>query len=194
MKQSISWLVTIIMSVVFLTGCNSSEIKPIKEEKTDFDMAIATEMIKKKEELIIELSAKKTISLKEYKEYEQVFSKEFGREAQEIIRIFISLESEKNANGDFYYIEDTFYPTVFHEGITVTDAFIEKTYYENEFFNETYLTIKQEYTGYDPKLQDWVREYIFTENDDGNWEIYGFAGEMNFVGEDNNMNYLDRKE
>lgn len=171
------------MSVVFLTGCNSSEIKPIKEEKIDFDMAIATEMIKKKEEIIIELSAKETISLKEYKEYEQVFLEEFGQYADVMLEMFIIFDSEKKTEADSFMIQDTFYPTLFHEGITVTDAFIEKTYYENEFFNETYLTIKQEYTGDDPKLQDWAREYIFTENDDGDWEIYGFAGEMNFVGE-----------
>lgn len=182
----------IILTSIILTGCKTNEeIKPIKEEKIDFDIDTATEMIKEKEELVIQLSMKETLSNNEYDEFEKIFTEEFGQHGQRFLEMFIILGSEGEAESGSYLIQETLYPTVFHEGITITDAVIYKSYYENEFFNETYLRIKQEYTGDDIELEDWKREYVFTENEDREWEIYGFSGEMNFVGEKFSMQYLD---
>jgi len=94
---------------------------------------------------------------------------------------------------DMYVNQNTLYPTVFHKGITITNVVIYKSYYENEFFNQTSLSIKEEYVGDDEKLKDWNREYIFTLNKNGEWVLYGFSGKMDLSGEDYSMNYLELK-
>jgi len=53
--------------------------------------------------------------------------------------------------------------------------------------------LKEEYNGDDEKLKGWEREYIFTLNENGEWRFNGFSGEVNFLGEDYNMNYLELK-
>ncbi|ADU32211.1 hypothetical protein [Evansella cellulosilytica] len=182
----------LIFTTVILTGCaTSEEIKPIMEENIDFDINTATEMIKEKEELIIELAMKETVTKKEYDEYEEAFTEQFGQHAQSFLEMFIILGSENETETGTYLIQETLYPTVFHKGIAITDAVIYKSYYENEFFNETRLMIKQEYTGDDNELEGWKREYVFDESEDGDWEIHAFSGEMNFVGDDFSMQYLE---
>ncbi|OIJ19165.1 hypothetical protein BKP45_14250 [Anaerobacillus alkalidiazotrophicus] len=184
-----------IVSIIILSGCNTDkEIKPIKEESIDFDIDTAIEMIKVKEELIIQLSMMKTVSSNEYDELEKVFTEEFGEHARMFLEMFIILGSEKETESGSYLVQETLYPTVFHKGIMITDAVIYKSYYENEFFNETYLTITQEYTGDDIELEGWKREYVFTENEDREWEIHTFSREMNFVGGEFSMQYLDFEE
>lgn len=182
----------LIILIIILTGCKTDEeIKPIKEENIDFDIDIATEMIKRKEELVIQLSMKETVSKKEYDEFEKAFTAEFGEHGRRFLEMFIILGSEKVTKSGSYLIQETLYPTVFHKGITITDAVIHKSYYENKFFNETRLRIKQEYTGDDNELEGWKREFVFTKSEDGKWEIHGFSGKMNFVGENFSMQYLE---
>ncbi|WP_434751573.1 hypothetical protein [Paenibacillus amylolyticus] len=85
------------------------------------------------------------------------------------------------------------YPTVFHEEIKITKAVVDKSTFDNEFFNETTLKIKEEYVGDDEKLQSWNRDYIFKPNENDEWEFSGFSGTLNFSGEDYNLNYLELK-
>ncbi|WP_379346821.1 hypothetical protein [Paenibacillus sp. GCM10027629] len=182
------------MVILFLSACQSSEqIKPIKEETIDFDKNTAIEMVEKKEKMIIDLALREKVSKLEYKELEKSFTEEFGDHAKDILSILFINNMDADPESDMYVQPNTLYPTVFHKGITITNAVIYKSYFENEFFNQTRLSIKEEYVGDDEKLKDWKREYMFTPNKNGEWELNGFSGEMNFLGEDYNMNYLELK-
>jgi len=183
-----------IMVILFLSACQSSEqIKPIKEETIDFDINTAIEMVEKKEKMIIDLALREKVSQLEYKELEKSFTEEFGDRANEILTLSFVHNMDSEPESDMYVQQNTLYPTVFHKGIAITNAVIYKSYFENEFFNQTRLSIKEEYAGDDKKLKDWKREYIFTPNKNGEWELDGFSGVMNFLGEDYNMNYLELK-
>lgn len=194
MRSFCSCLLIIILLI--LSGCHSSQqIKPIKEENINFDIKTAIEMIEKKEQMIIDLASREQVSIMEYKELQKSFTEEFGNyaNANDMLTMIFINNMDAEPESDIYVNKDLFYPTVFHEGITVTNAVIYKRYYENEFFNQTTLSIKEEYVGDDEKLKDWNREYIFTSNEDEEWKLQGFSGVMNFLGEDYTMNYLEFK-
>lgn len=189
-----SYLFLLIIVFLFLSACQSSEqLKPIKEETIDFDINTAIEMVEKKEKMIIDLALREKVSKLEYKELEKSFTEEFGGHAKEILSILFIHNMDSDPESDMYVQQNTLYPTLFHKGISITNAVVYKSYYENEFFNQTRLSIEEEYVGDDEKLKDWKREYIFTPNKNGEWELNGFSGVMNFLGEDYNMNYLELK-
>ncbi|MBX4149156.1 hypothetical protein [Paenibacillus lautus] len=191
MKKSYFFL--LILVILFLSACQSSEqLKPIREETIDFDINTAIEMVEKKGKMIIDLALREKVSKLEYKEFEKSFTEEFGVHAKDILSILFIHNMEFDPESDMYVQQDTLYPTLFHEGITITNAVVYKSYFENEFFNQTRLSIEEKY-GDDEKLKDWKREYIFTPNKNGEWELNGFSGVMNFLGEDYNMNYLELK-
>jgi hypothetical protein len=143
--------------------------------------------------MIIDLALREKVSKLEYKELEKSFTEEFGDQADIILSILFTHNMDADPESDMYVQKNTLYPTVFHKGITITSAVINKSYYENEFSNQTRLSIKEEYDGDDEKLKDWQREYIFTPNDNGKWKFNGFSGVVNLLGEDYNMNYLELK-
>lgn len=188
------YFVLLVMVILFLSACQSSkQLKPIKEETIDFDKKTAIEMVEKKEKMIIDLALREKVSKLEYREIEKSFTEEFGAHAKDIISLLFINNMDSDPESDMYVQQNTLYPTVFHKGITITNAVIYKSYFENEFYNQTRLSIKEEYIGDDEKLRDWKREYIFTPNKNGEWELNGFSGVMNFSGEDYNMKYLDFK-
>lgn len=183
-----------IMVILLLTACQSSQqSRPITEETIDFDMNTAMEMVKKKEKMIVNLALREKVSKREYKEIDQSFTKEFGSHAKDILAILFINDMDAEPDADIYINKNTLYPTVFHKGIMITKAVVYKSEFENEFFNQTTLSIKEEYVGNDEKLKDWNREYIFTLNENDEWELSRFSGIMNFSGEDYNMNYLELK-
>ncbi|ACT01495.1 hypothetical protein [Paenibacillus sp. JDR-2] len=187
-------LVLTILVILFLSACHSSkQLKPIKEETIDFDINTAIEMIEKKEDMIIDIASREKVSKLEYKELEKSFTEEFGDHAKDILSILFINNMDSDPGSDKFIQQNTLYPTVFHKGITITNAVIYKSYFENEFFNQTRLSIKEEYVGDDEKLKNWKREYIFTPNKNGDWELNGFSGVMNFSGEEYNMKYLELK-
>ncbi|WP_127590579.1 hypothetical protein [Paenibacillus lautus] len=189
-----SYLFSLIMVILFLSACQSSEqLKPIKEETIDFDINTAIEMVEKKEKMIIDLALREKVSKLEYKELEKSFTEEFGGHAKDILSILFINNMDSDPESDMYVQQNTLYPTLFHKGITITNAVVYKSYFENEFFNQTRLSIEEEYVGDGEKLKDWKREYMFTPNKNGEWELNGFSGVMNFLGEDYNMNYLELK-
>lgn len=184
----------LIVFVVVLSACQpSDQLKPIKEETIDFDLNTASDMVEKKEKLILDLALREKVSIMEYEALEKSFAEEFGNQAKAILSILFINNMDSGPEADMYVQQNTLYPTVFHEGITITNAVVYKSYYENEFFNQTILSIKEEYVGDDKKLKDWQREYIFSLNENEEWELTGFSGKVNFLGEEYNMNYLKIK-
>jgi|GEM_PF-1822092 hypothetical protein len=187
--------ITIMIVTLLVSACRSSEqIKPIKEETIDFDMNTAIRMIEKKEQMIIDIASKDKVSNMEYQELEKSFAQEFGDHAKDILSILFIHNMDADPEADKDVQQNMLYPTVFHKGVTITSAVVYKSYFENEFFNQTKLTIKEQYDGEDAKLKGWEREYLFTPNTDGEWELTGFSGEMNFSGDDYHLNYLELKK
>jgi len=179
----------LIMVIVTLSACNSSDqIKPINKETIDFDMQTAIEMVEKKERLIIDIALRDSLSKLEYEQAEKALTEEFGNYGKDILMMLTI--NDMDSISDTHIINDTFYPTVFHEGITITTAVINNIYYENEFFNVSQLSIREAYSGDDEKLKDWYREYIFIPDDVGGWKFHGFSGVLNFMDEHYHMNYL----
>lgn len=190
------YLRLLIIVILFLSACQSSEQeKLVKEETINFDINTALEMVKKKEKMIIDLALREKVSKLEYKELEKSFTKEFGSNADIVLSILFTHDMDADPESDMYVQKNTLYPTVFHKGITITKAVIHKNYFESEFFNrtETRLSIKEGYNGDDEKLKNWEREYMFTPNEDGEWGFNGFSGEVNFLGDGFNMHYLELK-
>lgn len=181
----------ILVMMLALSACSSSgQLKPIKEETIEFDLATASKMVKEKEKLIIDVAFKDSITLEEYETYKKLFNEAFGEHGERFLFSWIRIDE----NNEVYLHGKSFYPTVFHQGVDITGAVVYKSYYENEFFNRTSLRITVEYLGDDAKLKGWKRAYIFTENNEGKWELDGFSGKMNFTGEGFDMNYLELKE
>ncbi|OIJ15206.1 hypothetical protein BKP35_04995 [Anaerobacillus arseniciselenatis] len=190
MKHSLLFVFIGIISFS-LVVCNSSDqIKPLKEETADFDLTVATEIVKSKEKLIVDLSLKEKITQTEFQQLQNTLEEQFGQHARTILSIFIPYDVDNEMPSEILLTEETFYPTVFHKEVEVTKAVIHKSYYENEIFNETSLRITQDYVGKDENLLDWQREYIYTKNTDDEWELYSFSGVLNFAGEPYNAEYL----
>jgi len=136
------YLCLIIIVILFLSACQSSgQIKPIKEETIDFDMKTAIEMVEKKEKMIIDVALREKVSKLEYKELEKSFTEEFGNNADIILSILFTHNMDADPESDMYVQQNTLYPTVFHKGITVTNAVINKSYFVNDQ-TQTRLSIK----------------------------------------------------
>ncbi|SYX83934.1 hypothetical protein [Paenibacillus alvei] len=187
------YLCLLSIVILFISACQTSgQIQPIKEETIDFDMKTAIEMVEKKEKMIIDVALREKVSKLEYKELEKSFTEEFRNNADIILSILFTHNMDADPESDIYVQQNTLYPTVFHKGITITNAVINKSYFVNDQ-TQTRLSIKEDYNGDDEKLKGWEREYIFTLNENGEWRFNGFSGEVNFLGEDYNMNYLELK-
>lgn len=181
-----------ITVILLLTACQSSQqLKPITEETINFDMNTAMEMVKTKEKMIVDLAMREKVSKLEYKEIERSLIEEFGSRAQDILAILFIHDMDADPDAAISINKNTLYPTVFHKGIKITNAVVYKSEFENPFFNQTTLRIREEYVGNDEKLKNWNREYIFEPNENNDWELSGFSGTMNFLGEDYSINYLE---
>lgn len=187
-------LLLLLTIVLLLTACRSSQqIEPIAKEIIDFNRNTAIKMVKKKEKMVIDLALKEKVTRVEYEALEKSLAKEFGDQASAILSMFFIEDLDADPNSDRYAHKNTLYPTLFHEGVTVTNAVVYKYEYEHEALNQTELRIKEEYVGDDEKLKDWYREYLFKPGENEEWEFTGFSGTLNVSGEDYNMNYLELK-
>lgn len=187
-------LLLLLTIVLLLTACKSSQqMEPVAEETIDFDRNIAVEMVKKKEKMVIDIASKEKVTKVEYEALEKSLAKEFGVHASDILSIFFIEDLDADPDADRYVNKNTLYPTLFHEGITVTSATVYKAEYEQEAFNQTELRIKEGYIGDDEKLKNWDREYLFKPDENEEWEFTGFSGTLNISEEDYNMNYLELK-
>lgn len=108
-------LVSLIMVLVFLSACQSSEqrLKLIKEETTDFDINTAIKMVEKKEKMIMDLASREKVSYLEYKELEKSITEEFGDYGGDILKIFFINNMDAPPESDKYVNKNTLYPAVF---------------------------------------------------------------------------------
>lgn len=193
MKKTI--LFVLIAIVLVLTACQSSQqsLQPTKQENVDFGRIAATEMVEKKERMIMDAASQGTFTKQEYDELEKAFTEEFGDRAQDFLSMLFITDLDAASDADRKINENMLYPTVFHEGVNLTSATVNKVEYEENMFNQTTLTVKEEYDGNDEKLQGWNREYIFEPDENEDWQLKSFSGTMNFNGEDYTMDDLELK-
>lgn len=153
----------------------------------------ATELVQKGEKLIVGVCGKGTISRDEYEtfnnEIDSIYNSYFNGKFGELL--FDNTEYEDIKNDVLHIKRDVFYPTSLHKGIAVISANIVSQYYENDFFNSSVLTIREEYSGSDKQLLGFYREYIYKKNDSGEWVFYGFGGTGNYTGEGFDPEYLE---
>lgn len=181
----------VFASFIILTGCDSSEeLQPIKEETIDFDWDKAKEMVIEREIPLVKLYSQEQVTKEEFEKLKTTLSNQFGEHDQSILSIFF-IQNEEGLTREI--APNSFYPTLLHKGVEIMDASIYNTYYENEFFDTSYLRIKEAYIGPDERLDDWERTYIFKKEDE-EWEMHSFSGTMNFTGDEYDPATFDLKE
>lgn len=194
MKKKVLLLVLFLM--VFLPGCvekekQSWETGPISNEEQPFDIAEARVMIEALEAPIIELLGYESIErdrLLGITGQSEIFSAEGS---MDIINAFIDHDQlEAEDTEELYLYKDYFVPTVFHEGIEIKKAFVQKTVYKDERFNTEILHVEVGYTGSDELLKNFGRTYLFIKTKDDAWELVGDEGVDYFQGAGYNPTYL----
>ena len=90
----------------------------------------------------------------------------------------------------FTPIRDQFWPTIFHEGVEITDATLVRI---DEKQETAQLEVTLSYTGDDEKLQNWSRGYTFYPQEDGSWLLRACSGTMNCIGNGFSPSYLPLK-
>jgi hypothetical protein len=196
LKKVILIIASIIYTLILSSCTNTSDkIKPISSEVVNFDMELAKQMIEKGEKIIVDITLKDSVSREEYNQFlSNIIDAYDGYEEIEWnYMFFYNTEVDDNKIDTLRLQNEVFYPTIYHQNIEIVSAIITNTYYENKFFNNSFLTIREEYLGEDSKLNNWYREYTYRKDDNGNWVFYAFGGEMNFADENFIPNYLELK-
>lgn len=194
--KKICILLVILACVVNLFACNSGDdIKPIKTETEVLSISVATELVQKGEKIIVEVSEKETISRDEYEAFNNELDAIYNNYSNgKLGQLFFYNTEYENPQINVLHVQrGVFYPTSLHEGISIVSANIDSQYYENDFFNTCFLTVREEYSGNDKRLSDFYREYVYKKNDNGEWDFYGFGGIGNYAGEGYHPKYLDLK-
>ncbi len=147
-------------------------------------------MVKQGDSIIAEMALRDTVTRTEFGDYMQRLEDIYG-DNMKWAELFFKNEEYENSEVDTLTLrKDMFYPTLLHQGIEVFSAKVENSYYDNDFFDQSFLTVRIAYSGDDSKLKDWYREYLYTKNTDGRWKFYGFGGVMNFAEDGFTADYL----
>lgn len=198
MKKVFSIIVLIIIAALMFCACGTKkgEVEPNKVEVSDFDIQTARQMLEKGDKIIADLSIKDAVSRQEYNQFISSINEVYGGEgdAHWNYMFFYNEEFEKEQVKTLSLNKEMFFPTMYHKGIEVVSAKVINTYYDDEIFNTSILTIREEYTGKDKKLDSWYREYYYQKDDDGNWKFSNFGGQVNFLGDGFKSDYLELKK
>jgi hypothetical protein len=190
-------VIVFIIFLLILSSCatTNDKIEPLKTEVVNFDMQTARQMIEKVEKIISGIAVKDNVSRHEYNQFIASITDTLdGYKGVGWSYIFFNnIEIENNKIDTLRLQKKIFYPTIYHRDIDVVSAKITSTFYQNKFFNDNLLAIREEYFGKDTILKNWFREYTYKKNDNGNWIFYGFVGQLNFSGENITPDYLKFK-
>ena len=91
---------------------------------------------------------------------------------------------------------NNFVPTIFHQNVEITSAYIETRIYDEAYSkrNSETLYITEKYRGDDTKLNDFERTYRFTLVNNSDWVYSGFSGIANYTGPGYSREYLPLKK
>ena len=192
MKKGLIFIFSIAVTILMF-GCSSNQVRPVSTDKEDFDMESAHEMLIHLEQPIVDFPTDTNISRSELlalKEQYPIFS------IGEIAETFVSSNDLENKDKNMLQIvKVNFIPTIFHEGIELTTAYIETVLYDEAHseLNSRTLYIEEKYSGNDEMLKDFWRTYSFTLENNSDWIYSGFSGDANYAGSNLSREYLPLK-
>lgn len=172
----------ILLAFMLLSGCgNRAGFDGKLTEETTFAIEKAQQIVEMIEKPVMELSQQTTITKADYKGYLQRLEPALGDDNEDVLEEFFDeVELEQATIGDIAVKQDVFYPTIFHDSVSITDAKLIKTT-EPDGEVEEKLIIREEYTGENKKLQGFSREYIY-EVENGNFVFDDFEGKLHYTG------------
>ena len=186
-----------------LSACTTQtgyQIEPVRTETEAFDLEDAYAMIEPLERPMAEISLRESISRAEYDTYvkstREVYSGSGFNESPPYEVFFDGADIDDPSVDPLYLVPDQFYPTIFHEGIELTDAQLEHVYYPEEHadLNDTILRITLGYQGEDERLEGWSRSWVFRQVKSGAWLVWSCEGTMNFLGDGYSPTMLPMKD
>ena len=190
-------IVIAVLVLQLLSGCSGTkeEQQNLIIEEVEFDLDVAIKMVSEGEKRISMITTNDIVSREEF----DIFLGEMNRiydgplSPNWDLMFFNNIEFEDKSNTTLHLNQNIFYPTIFHEDIELVSAFIENTYSEDYKLRSRELFIKEEYLGDDEMLNGWQKTYIYSENEEGKWELQAFDGQLNLIGDGFNRVYLKLK-
>ncbi|MTI68128.1 MAG: hypothetical protein FH753_16230 [Firmicutes bacterium] len=138
-------LILFIVLLIFLVGCSSNKIKPIKVTKKDFNLEKANDLLKRSWKPIFDMTnnyeTKPIKKVKSKEEFLKVYKFKF-MSSRFKNRVFESLVKIKDGNivkdKDGYIVFSSepftlYIPTIFDKSIVIKNAYIEKRKYSKEY-------------------------------------------------------------
>ncbi|HHV09877.1 MAG TPA: hypothetical protein GXX75_06325 [Clostridiales bacterium] len=187
----------IIFFTLTLCSCTNTgrQLEPLRTETVDFDINTAAQMVQKGEKIIADISLKDTVTRDEFNQFLAALDEAYNgyEDAQWEYMFFYNEEFEDEQSAVLHLNKDMFYPTIYHKDVEIVSAQIKNEYYQDESFNNSILTIREEYLGEDNKLKGWYRECLYKKNDKDEWVFYAFGGQINFGEEGITSDYLGLK-
>ena len=161
-----------------------------KQETADFSRAKAQALVEAIDRPYLELERAAVVTRNTYKallaEEQALYTEDYDPTLDALLTQDVS-DSPVNL---FTPLRDQFWPTIFHEGIELTDAKLVQLDGRQE---TAQLEVTIAYTGDDEKLQHWSRGYTFYPQENGSWLLHSCSGTMTFVGDGFSPDYLPLK-
>lgn len=191
---------TVSFSLLFLFGCAdnqqliylpeaTSDIEPLRVEVKSFDIKYAEKMVAQKDKIIFDTITKEHSSLYDF----EIFCEEVNKVYEGYPIAFAEILFDQNEY-DKPLNKNIFFPTIFHEGMQITNSETENAYYENEELDYTRLNITMEYVGDKTGLiQSFKKIYMFNLDNKGTWHFDGFDGDLYLANSGFFPTYLDVK-
>jgi len=182
----------ILIAVLLVCGAcvSPKELEPVRTETVEFDMDAAVEMVLSMERCVNDLAVREQVTRQELDDITAQMEAIFHDDGPMIVQIFFDVaQLEDTAMEEIDLYPHNFYPTAYHRGIEITDATVMTKEYDDPFFSRTFLSIREEYTGEDPLLIGFYREYVFEQKEDG-WSFSHFEGTINYQGEEYHRSLL----
>lgn len=221
MKSKLLLVCTILLLCMplLLSGCSGSGQDGVSEtviEKVTLEEAATVLRELENSVLYVNYSA---VQPYDYDKLLELLKNTYGSNYRAVWSVLFDKYPSESGNPPRYVSEGQFFPTIWHEGIEITDAYIEKTVLpapeesseaesaapegEEAEIAETepaapeirkYLVVVEGYTGEDPLLTDFSRTNRFVRGENGAWVFDSFQGNINVGGEGLNQTYLPLKE
>lgn len=192
------WLhVGIAVFILFILVACSENSAPPTVTTEPYGRVAALALVEELERPVLELASKSSITREELELYKIKFKDRYEFYGQEVLSMhFDTAELDDPAIDPLPVRQHHFYPTYFHEGMVMTEAYVEKRTYEEgrRWLDNEELRITLAFQGEDRLMEDFERMYRFTRNTDGAWAFEGFSGTVNFGGKSFHPHYLEIKE
>lgn len=192
-------IIPIILScMLLLSGCFMNEtIEYYGMVTTDYDLDDAYEMIAAGDAVVAEMSLKETVTREEYAQFFLDLVDIYVNNPYSFNLFFPTEDIEGLEDGTIATTtlrDDVFCPTIFHEGMEISQAYVDTDTYEMEVFGSSFLVIEMIYTGDNELFQDFKKTYVYRKNLEYTWDFYAIGDNAIYIGEDYSPTMLPLKE